>query len=228
MPRIFLRAKLAGANASNIIDMTQLIRPEDLTILKQLAAIELGDTLQRRVEILILYESGLKTAEIAEKVDLSPGRVLYWRREYLKKGLEVVADALHLLEDQSGEKNGSSAEDAEALPPDKVKPGAKKERKKAKKARKKSKAAAKTPKGSLKRLTQAAKKAGKGKGKKGNLTLALGALDVSIKQAESRSKSLEKKLSGLRKNKADRLEKKIKRLRKQIQRARKVVDRLRD
>jgi seryl-tRNA synthetase len=36
----------------------------------------------------------MKTAEIAEKVDLSNGRVLYWRRRYLRDGLGVFGDAL--------------------------------------------------------------------------------------------------------------------------------------
>lgn len=78
--------------------MTAFLNPDDLPVIQKLAASDGNETIQKRGRLLLLYEAGKKTAEIAEEVDLSPGRVLYWRRQYLKDGLGVFGDALDGLE----------------------------------------------------------------------------------------------------------------------------------
>lgn len=77
--------------------MTVFIKPDDLPVIEKLAASDPSQTIRKRVRLLLLYEAGMKTAEIAGKVDLSPGRVLYWRRQYLKDGLGVFGDAVENL-----------------------------------------------------------------------------------------------------------------------------------
>lgn len=42
---------------------------------------------RRRAEILLAFEAGKSMREIAEQVDAPVQRVLYWRREYLKRGM---------------------------------------------------------------------------------------------------------------------------------------------
>lgn len=74
--------------------MTVFLKPDDVPVIERLAASDSTETIRKRVHLLLLYEAGMKTAEIAEKVDLSPGRVLYWRRRYLKDGLGVFRDAV--------------------------------------------------------------------------------------------------------------------------------------
>ena len=44
---------------------------------------------RHRAEILLGFEDGKSMREIAEQVDSTVQRVLYWRREYLKLGMGV-------------------------------------------------------------------------------------------------------------------------------------------
>lgn len=74
--------------------MTAFLNPDDLDTISKLAKSDASETLQKRAQLLLGYEEGLKTAEIAEQVDLSPGRVLYWRRRYLRDGMDVFGDAV--------------------------------------------------------------------------------------------------------------------------------------
>ena len=78
--------------------MTTFLKADDLSVIEKLAASDPNETIRKRVRLLLLYEAGMKTAEIAEKVKLSPGRVLYWRRRYLKDGLGVFGEAADDLE----------------------------------------------------------------------------------------------------------------------------------
>ncbi len=70
--------------------------PEHLLELKQrrqLEAFIAGDFPEperRHAQILILYDDGLLTREIATRVGLSKGRVRYWRRQYQLHGLTFL------------------------------------------------------------------------------------------------------------------------------------------
>ena len=44
---------------------------------------------RKRAEILLGFEEGLSMRTVAERVDAPVQRVLYWRREYLKRGLSL-------------------------------------------------------------------------------------------------------------------------------------------
>ena len=55
---------------------------------------EIADTAEldidrRRAEILLGFEAGKSMREIANEMDIPVQRVLYWRREYLKRGLAL-------------------------------------------------------------------------------------------------------------------------------------------
>ena len=71
----------------------QLLSPEQISQLKNLATSAKSDALQRRARILLLYSEGKDTREIAENVGLSPRSVQYWRREFLKRGMDIFPDA---------------------------------------------------------------------------------------------------------------------------------------
>ena len=45
--------------------------------------------IRRRAEILLLYDRGLKTGEVAARMSQTPHTVLRWRREYRKDGMAV-------------------------------------------------------------------------------------------------------------------------------------------
>ena len=47
--------------------------------------------MRRRAEVLLHYDQGLSTQEVAERVELSAGRVRYWRRRYLFEGMQIFA-----------------------------------------------------------------------------------------------------------------------------------------
>jgi CHAD domain-containing protein len=44
---------------------------------------------RRRAQILLLYDRGFTTSEIAKEVELSPSRVRYWRRSFETKGMDI-------------------------------------------------------------------------------------------------------------------------------------------
>ena len=94
--------------------MTLFLKADDLPVIEKLAASDPSETIRKRVRLLLLYEAGMKTAEIAEKVKLSPGRVLYWRRRYLKDGLGVFGEAADDLEVEATE-GGEDAEPKRSL-----------------------------------------------------------------------------------------------------------------
>ena len=52
-------------------------------------------TIRRRAQLLLLYDDGLQTGEIARRVGLSPGRARYWRRRFRANGLEIFAETFH-------------------------------------------------------------------------------------------------------------------------------------
>lgn len=50
---------------------------------------ERSAALCRRATVLLGYDDGLTTREVARRAGLSPGRARYWRREFLRRGMEV-------------------------------------------------------------------------------------------------------------------------------------------
>jgi CHAD domain-containing protein len=67
--------------------------PEERAALASL--VTLGDTpaICRRAQLLLLYEEGLPTREVAARVGLSRGRARHWRRLFQIKGMEIFPSA---------------------------------------------------------------------------------------------------------------------------------------
>ena len=61
---------------------------DDITALAERATTE---AMRRRAQVLLLYDQGLTTQEVAEQVELSPSRSRYWRRRYLFEGMQIFA-----------------------------------------------------------------------------------------------------------------------------------------
>ena len=67
----------------------QFLQTDQIPLLEELAAKAGSDVIQHRARILLLYNAGKKTREISEIVSLSPRTVRYWRREFLKHGMDI-------------------------------------------------------------------------------------------------------------------------------------------
>ena len=48
--------------------------------------------IRRRAQLLLLYDDGLQTKDVAERVGLSRSRTRYWRRQFRARGLEIFPD----------------------------------------------------------------------------------------------------------------------------------------
>jgi CHAD domain-containing protein len=85
--------------------MGELIPQANRSQIEELARQAQDPAVRRRAQILLLYEQGLPTREIAGRVGLSRGRVRYWRRRFERLGLAVFAGQELLLEagDPAGE-----------------------------------------------------------------------------------------------------------------------------
>jgi CHAD domain-containing protein len=71
--------------------MGTLIAAADRDRIEALADRATTPAMRRRAEVLLLYDQGLPTQEIAEQVVLSPSRTRYWRRRYLFEGMQIFA-----------------------------------------------------------------------------------------------------------------------------------------
>ncbi len=71
--------------------MGTLIAAADKARIESLAELASTAAMRRRAQVLLLYDQGLPTQEVAEQVDLSPSRTRYWRRRYLFEGMQIFA-----------------------------------------------------------------------------------------------------------------------------------------
>jgi CHAD domain-containing protein len=71
--------------------MGNLIAAADREKIDALSARATTATMRRRAEVLLLYDQGLPTQEVAERVELSPSRTRYWRRRYLFEGMQIFS-----------------------------------------------------------------------------------------------------------------------------------------
>lgn len=79
-----------------------MLQPDQKKQLKELLSHDISASERRRVQLLLLYDRGLTTSEIAKEVDLSPGRVRYWRRAFLSKGMNVFQSVSDLTDISEG------------------------------------------------------------------------------------------------------------------------------
>jgi hypothetical protein len=73
--------------------MDRLLQDAQVAALEELAANGPTEHVRRRARILLMYHAGKTTREIAETVGLTTGRVAYWRREFLKRGMDIFPSA---------------------------------------------------------------------------------------------------------------------------------------
>lgn len=73
--------------------MGTLIDSEDKTQIEALTKRGSTAAVRRRAQLLLLYDEGLPTREVAERVELSLGRTRYWRRRFLFEGMQIFAEA---------------------------------------------------------------------------------------------------------------------------------------
>ena len=69
--------------------MGALIDTVDRAQIETLAMHGSTAAIRRRAQLLLLYDQGLPTREVAEQVDLSPSRTRYWRRRYISEGMDI-------------------------------------------------------------------------------------------------------------------------------------------
>ncbi len=62
--------------------------------LEALTAIETTERYQRRARLLLLYDRGLPTWEVAQSAGLSPSRARFWRRQFMLHGLSIFPEQL--------------------------------------------------------------------------------------------------------------------------------------
>jgi transposase len=67
--------------------MSSFLNPGDKQRLEEIIESAESEIDRRRAEILLAFEAGMSMREVSAKVDVPVQRVLYWRREYLKRGL---------------------------------------------------------------------------------------------------------------------------------------------
>jgi CHAD domain-containing protein len=72
--------------------MGTLIDTADLAQIESLAAHGSTAAIRRRAQLLLLYDQGLPTREVAEQVDLSASRTRFWRRRFIFEGMAIFAE----------------------------------------------------------------------------------------------------------------------------------------
>ncbi len=73
--------------------MGTLIETADRAQIEALAADGSTAAIRRRAQLLLLYDEGLLTREVAEQVDLSLSRTRFWRRRYIFEGMQIFAES---------------------------------------------------------------------------------------------------------------------------------------
>ncbi|MFV1980233.1 MAG: polyphosphate kinase 1, partial [Rhodothermia bacterium] len=71
--------------------MNALLSPQNMEAIEAIASQSGSVAERRRARILLLYQEGKRTREIAEAVDMSEARVRYWRRAFVSQGTEIFS-----------------------------------------------------------------------------------------------------------------------------------------
>jgi CHAD domain-containing protein/transposase-like protein len=97
------------------------LNPEDRQQLEQIAADPSHDSAQRRAQLVLLYDQGLPTRDVAHEVGLSRGRSRYWRHQYELRGMAIFASAAAEREGSpEAESQPAPQQEPEAPPPDEI------------------------------------------------------------------------------------------------------------
>lgn len=91
--------------------MSKLITAGDRDQINSIAELATTAAMRRRAEVLLLYDQGLSTQEVAEKAELSTSRTRYWRRRYLFEGMQIFAG--YELESKPAPQQSTTADNSE-------------------------------------------------------------------------------------------------------------------
>ena len=69
-----------------------LVGASDREMLEQVANDTPDERLRRRARLLLLYDDGLPTTEVAREAGISRGRARYWKRQYHARGMAIFFD----------------------------------------------------------------------------------------------------------------------------------------
>jgi CHAD domain-containing protein/DNA-binding NarL/FixJ family response regulator len=75
-----------------------MLKRDQKELLENLLLHDIRVTERRRVHLLLMYDRGMTTSEIAREIDLSNSRVRYWKRTFLAKGMEIFPSLSYLPE----------------------------------------------------------------------------------------------------------------------------------
>jgi len=73
--------------------MENLIAPQDRAKVETVASRGESPTIRRAAQIVLLYDEGQPTREIAGRVSLSRGRTRFWRRRFAALGMAMFSGA---------------------------------------------------------------------------------------------------------------------------------------
>ena len=71
--------------------MDKLIAPQDRARVEALALRDENPVMRRAAQIVLLYDEGLPTREIARRVGLSRSRTRFWRRRFAALGVALFS-----------------------------------------------------------------------------------------------------------------------------------------
>ena len=71
-----------------------LISSADRTQIEAQAEHGSSAAIRRRAKLLLLYDQGLPTREVAEQIGLSESRTRFWRRRFIFEGMEIFAESI--------------------------------------------------------------------------------------------------------------------------------------
>lgn len=98
--------------------MTQSLSERERELLINLQERHTDPAIMRRAQIVLLAESDLSTADIADAVSLSAGQVRYWRREWEKRGMAIFPKDAPQGVEGDGERSRTGDETVVDEPPD--------------------------------------------------------------------------------------------------------------
>jgi CHAD domain-containing protein len=96
--------------------MGTLIDTADLAQIESLAASGSTAAIRRRAKLLLLYDQGLQTREVAQQVDLSASRTRFWRRRFIFEGMAIFAENTPTSETPSASPSTDESPDPQLLP----------------------------------------------------------------------------------------------------------------
>jgi CHAD domain-containing protein len=96
--------------------MGTLIDTADRAQIETLAAQGSSAAIRRRAQLLLLYDQGLPTREVAEQVDLSASRTRFWRRRFIFEGMAIFAENTPKPEDPQPSQTTEESTDLLLLP----------------------------------------------------------------------------------------------------------------